>query len=48
MPVRIVPLEDAVPAFEVSLAWSARPLTAAAQGLVDLLRTELLPQPLLE
>jgi DNA-binding transcriptional LysR family regulator len=45
MPVRIVPLEDAVPAFEVSLAWSRRrPLTAAAQGLVDLLRTELLPQ----
>jgi len=39
-----MPLDDAVPAFEVSLAWSRRrPLTAAAQGLVDLLRTELLP-----
>lgn len=44
MPVRIVPLDDAVPAFEVSLAWSRRrPLTAAAQGLIDLLRSELLP-----
>ncbi|WP_228495957.1 LysR family transcriptional regulator [Microbacterium sp. VKM Ac-2870] len=44
MPVRSVPLGDAVPAFEVSLAWSRRrPLTAAAQGLVELLRGELLP-----
>jgi DNA-binding transcriptional LysR family regulator len=33
MPVRIVSLDDAVPAFEVSLAWSRRrPLTAAAQA----------------
>lgn len=45
MPVRSVPLGDAVPAFEVSLAWSRRrPLTAAAQGLVELLRGELLPK----
>ncbi len=44
MPVRIVPLDGGVPAFEVSLAWSRRrPLSSAAEGLVRLLRGELVP-----
>jgi len=44
MPVRAVPLDGAVPAFAVSLAWARRrPLSSAAQALVELLRSELLP-----
>lgn len=45
MPVRTVPLDGAVPAFAVSLAWARRrPLSSAAQALVELLRSELLPE----
>lgn len=44
MPVRTVSLDGAVPSFEVSLAWSRRrPLSSAAEGLVGLLRSELIP-----
>jgi len=46
MAVRIIPLDGAVPAFEVSLAWSRRrPLSSAAEGLVALVRNELIPVP---
>lgn len=43
---RIVPMDDVVPPFAISLAWSRRrPLTSAAEALVALLRAELVPPP---
>lgn len=41
---RVVPVGDAVPAFDLSLAWARRrPLTSAGEALVGLLRSALLP-----